>query len=137
MFNPLSWISTATGVPQWVYAGGAGLALLSSAAWYHLDAVHDAEVAARAAAVVECNTVQLEEDLAVAQQRAERAEKRSVDLQAELEERAAEVQEREQFINELEEQLDTFEDGRISERTRQFMYILEQRSRQYAEDDSQ
>lgn len=131
MFNPISWLAEATGVSQWVYAGGVALALLSSGTWYHLDAVHDAEVAGRTEAVVECNTTQLEEDLATATLRAERAEKRSRDLATELEARQMELLERQQFIADLESQLEDFEDGRISDRTRQFMYILEQRSRQY------
>lgn len=131
IFKAIAWLSDKTGISKGLIGAGLITIALGSATAYHLDARHDAFENGRAEAVAECNITQLEEDLRIANERASNAEKRSQELATELDARQREVLEREAFIAGIEEQLEEFEDGRISDRTRAFIMLLEQRSRQY------
>lgn len=120
----------------WFAAAGVALTLMTSAVVWHNNEVSTAASEARIEAVAECNSVQLEEDLAAANLRIENMQKLNVALEDELEIRSAENAERDEFISDLEERLDTFEDGRLSDRTREFVSILSERARQYHDEDN-
>lgn len=127
----IGWLANKTGVGAgWIQAGLIALVLSAATVW-HLDAVDDARTLARETAVAECNTTQLEEDLRLANLKAQAAEDRADDLAGELAGREAEARERDAFIRDLQGNLDQFEDDAISERTRAFMTILSNRSAQY------
>ena len=124
----------------WFAAVGVALTLMASAVLWHNNevssAASEAAAAARSQAVTECNSIQLEEELAAANLRIENMEKLNIALEDELETRSEENAEREEFISELEDRLDTFEDGRLSDRTREFVSILSERARQYHDEDN-
>lgn len=129
----IGWLASKTGIGTgWIKAGLIALVLSAGAAW-HLDAVHDARTLARETAVAECNTTQLEEELRLANLKAQAAEDRADTLADELADREAEARERDAFIRDLQDNLDGLEDDTISERTRAFMTILSNRSAQYNE----
>ena len=133
LLKGIGWLAGKTGIGTgWIKAGLIALVLSAGAAW-HLDAVHDARTLARETAVAECNTTQLEEELRLANLKAQAAEDRADTLADELADREAEARERDAFIRDLQDNLDGLEDDTISERTRAFMTILSNRSAQYNE----
>ena len=133
----IEWIADKTGIKAGLVKGGlialALFAVVGSVATYHYSAIDAAADQARLEAINECNTTQLEEELRLANLKAEAAEDRADNLAADLAEREREARDREQFISDLEDELENYEDGVISERTRAFMSILSARSAQYHE----
>jgi hypothetical protein len=137
LIRAISWAANKTGIGAiWIKAGLIAVVLSAATAW-HLDAVHDARTLARETAVAECNTTQLEEELRLANVKAEAADARANELAGELADREREARERDAFIHNLQSNLNEFEDDSISERTRAFMTILSNRSSQYYEDDNE
>lgn len=98
----------------------------------HID---DVRLEARTAAISECNTVQLEEDLRNAEQRNALLAARIKEIENERGISEAERRDLQRFINSLDATLANTQDGAISERTRLFMTLLSQRSEQYHEND--
>lgn len=137
LIKGISWLASKTGIGAgWVKAGLITLVLSGVTVW-HLDAVHDARTLARETAVAECNTTQLEEELRLANIKAEAADARADELAEELADREQEARERDAFIRNLQDDLEDLEDDNISERTRAFMTILSNRSSQYYESDNE
>lgn len=128
------------GIKWWIGGISAAIALLLGVWWgfnAYVDGVaNEAARQARIEAVNECNTVQLEEDLRAAEERASQAEKRLRDLNAELANRRAENQELQEFIDSIPDRVSEFDDDELSDRSRQFVRILSERAAQYHDQEN-
>ena len=118
---------------HWKIAAGIAAAIMlyfAASSWYN-NQIDTAYEEGRVYAVEQCNTVQLEEDLAQERLNVENAEKRHSDVLESLQEQRIENAEQDVFIAGMQGRLAGFQDGELSERTIQFMQILSERSAQY------
>lgn len=122
------------GIKWYLAAGAAALALIGGGLYAADQYVEGERDEARSAAISECNSVQLEEDLRAAEKRATRAEARLSDLSNELQTQRQESAELQAFVDSLQGDLSQFDDGELSERSRQFVSILSERARSYDQD---
>lgn len=98
--------------------------------WYDAQ-IDEAYQSGRTAAISECNTVQLETDLAEAVAASEALEKRFGVVSTELASQQAENVSQTRFIATLETRISGFADGAASPRSIELVRILSERAAQY------